>query len=544
MRHRLLKWFMDRLVRWSLYLDGNPRYQRVKRFCRDLLENERAPQKRYFDLFMIVLVLASVAVLINDVAYVLPDWVEDFEYFAVSVFIIEYLARFWVSSDIHRVVLEEYERSRLLEVPMRNGVVIRRLLRDKWSYVRSPAAIIDLLAILPSYRSIRLLRIFLLFRLFKIFRYSRSASAMAQMLAEKRFEFYTLAIFMSFVLLGASSAVYVFEADTEDTAFHSFFDAIYWSFVTLSTVGYGDITPHTPEGRIVTMVLILSGIGVLSFATSIVVSAFQERLPELRQRRVLSELDRLHQYTVVCGYGRVGEVVADQLARSGTPLVIIEKDPERVQDAARRGHLAILGNAESDELLRDVGLEGPVRNVLCVMGDDVANVFVTISARQMNRRLRIIARANGKQAVDKLKLAGADYVVAPFEIVGLVASEYVGKPVAFDAIHGILSGGNDVQLETIPLPAGSPLFGEPIGRLALRQRKLLLFGIITGLQAELSPETGYFALADRHFYFNPPSFFTLREKDILVVVGHRDDLRDFQRTIKNGKPLPELEAAT
>ena len=529
------KLLAEQLPRWALAIDGNARYRRIKHFFWNLLENDRAAQKRYFDLFMIFLVLASIFVLINDVAYRLPEWGEDFERFAVSVFIVEYLLRLWVYDDIHQVIIDEYEKSRFLETPLSLWAVLREIARRKWRYIRSPAAIVDLLAIIPSYRSVRLLRIFLLFRLFKVFRYSRSASGMAKMLAEKRFEFYTLAIFLGFVLLASSTAIYLFESDVKGSGFKSYFDAFYWSLITLSTVGYGDITPVTPEGRMVTMMLIFSGMGVLAFTTSIVVSAFQERLPELRFHRVLAELDRMRGYTVICGYGRVGEVVAEQMAREKKPVVIVEKSLERVEEAAGRGFLAIRGDAENDELLKSLGLEERAANVLCVMGDDVANVFVTISARQMNPKLRIIARANQKQVVDKLKLAGADYVVAPFEIVGLVALEYVGKPVAFEAIYDILSGADDVRLETVPLPVHSPMIDHPIGAIDFARYKLLLFGVITGLETELSPETGYFPLAERHFYFNPPAVFSLRENDILVLVGHRDSLQYFRRALERGE---------
>ncbi len=535
----------ERLLRLALAIDANRGYRRVKRFFRDLLENDRAVQKRYFDLFMIFLVLASIFVLINDVAYRLPEWAEDFERFAVSIFIVEYLLRLWVFDDVHQVIIDEYEKSRFLETRFSLWAVVREIARRKWRYVRSPAAIVDLLAIIPSYRSVRLLRIFLLFRLFKVFRYSRSASSMAKMLAEKRFEFYTLAIFLGFVLLASSTAIYLFEGDARGSGFNSYFDALYWSLVTLSTVGYGDITPITPEGRMVTMMLIFSGVGLLAFTTSIVVSAFQERLPELRFRRVLAELDRMRGYTLICGFGRVGEVVAERMAREQMPLVIVEKSPERVEEATRRGFLAIEGNAENDDLLKALGLEQRAANVLCVMGDDVANVFVTISARQMNPRLRIIARANQKQVVDKLKLAGADYVVAPFEIVGLVALEYVGKPVAFEAIYDILSGADDVRLETMPLPVDSPVIDHPVGQIDFARYKLLLFGVITGLEAELSPETGYFPLAEHHFYFNPPAVFNLRGNDILVLVGHKDSLQYFRRALEKGEALrgsPEGEA--
>ena len=523
------------IVQFCLFLDSSVPYQRLKGFFRDFLENDHAPQKRYFDLFMILLVLASVYLLIYDVAHPVTAAAALFEDFAVSVFIIEYLLRFWVYNDTHQIIIEQYERARFLDTRFRPGTALLEIIRRKWDFVSSPMAIIDLLAILPSYRPIRLLRIFLLFRLFKLFRYTRSAGSMASMLAEKRFEFYTLALFMLFVLLASSSAIYLFEGDLTGSKFDTFFDAVYWSMITLSTVGYGDITPQTTEGRVIALALIVSGIGVVAFSTSIVVSAFQERMSDLRERRVLGELDRMRGYTVICGYGRVGQVVVERLARGREKFIVIDRNAERIREAMIKGYPAIHGDAVSDELLRKAGISERAARVLCITGDDVTNVFVTISARQMNSGLQIISRANRKEVVNKLKLAGADHVVAPFEIVGLMASEYVGKPVAFEAIHGILSGENDVILDTLLVPGDSFLCNRPLGEIDFARYKLLLFGVITRCDSKPAPVSGLFPLADRDFYFNPPADLRLKDHDILVLVGHRDSLHHFQRTMEKGE---------
>jgi len=523
------------IVQFCFFIDGSGPYQRFKCFFRNLLENDHAPQKRYFDLFMILLVLASVFMLIFDVSHQLTAEAALFEDFAVSVFIVEYLLRMWVYNDSHQIVIERHERASFLNTGFRPGPAVMEILRRKWAFVSSPMAIIDLLAILPSYRPIRLLRIFLLFRLFKLFRYTRSAGSMASILAEKRFEFYTLALFMGFVLLASSSAIYLFEGGLAGSKFENFFDAVYWSMITLSTVGYGDITPQTSEGRVIAMALIISGIGVVAFTTSIVVSAFQDRMTDLRRHRVLADLDRMRGYTVICGYGRVGQVVVERLAAVKEPFVILDRDAELIHEATIKGYPAIIGDPASDELLRRVGVAERASRVLCITGDDVTNVFVTISARQMNSGLEIISRANRKEVIDKLKLAGADRVVAPFQIVGLMASEYVGEPVAFEAIHGILSGENDVILDTLLVPGDSFLCGRPLGEIDFERYKLLLFGVITNGDTKSDPASGLFPLADRNFYFNPPAELRLEDRDILVLVGHRDSLQHYRRLLEKGE---------
>ena len=521
----------NRLVQFCLWIDGHTGYQRVKELTRDLLDNPRSRRKRYFDLFMILLVLGSVALLVYGVENTTTPWMDDFELLAVSIFLVEYLARVWVYSDLHRSVIDHVSEAEFLNRPFRIMPALQDGLRKKWEYMTTSLAIIDLLAILPSYRPIRLLRVFLLFRLFKLFRYSRSVHGMTGILAEKRFEFYTLALFMAFVVLAASSAVYVFEGGHPGASIDTFFDAIYWAMATLSTVGYGDITTITPEGRVVAISLIIAGIGVLAFSTSIVVAAFQERLGDLREHRVLAELERAQGYTLICGFGEVGQVVASRLQKQNLRFAIIEQDPDRVQLAARLGYLVVEGDVTDNTLLERIGVPDRVHTLICITGDDVKNVFLTLSARRMSDGVRIIARAGKKEVVRKLNLAGANHVVAPFEIVGLIGAEYVGRPVAFEAIHGILHGEWEVILEAIRVSEHSNLVGTMVGQVEFSANRLLLFGVIA-MQGRTDPCGGLYPLeGDYCFYFKPSENFVIAPGDMLIIFGYEISLRHFKRLI-------------
>jgi len=418
----------DILVRASYGLEESVRYGRMKGFFHDLLENPRSWMCPYFDLFMISLVLSSITVMLYSVRTDLGSFDDLFEQSAVTVFILEYLLRLWIYNDIHKVIIEHYERAEFVNRPFRIGLALKEVLANKWEYMTCPLAIIDLLAILPSYRAIRLLRLFLLFRLFKLFRYARSLGRFVDVLSEKRYELLTLAIFMAFVVFAAASALYVFEVDDPRSEIHDFFGSLYWALVTLSTVGYGDITPQTTPGRLITMVLIVAGIGVISFFTSIIVSAFAEKLPEVSAQRVFSDLERYPKHTILCGYGRVGQVVAQRLARNKQRFVVIDPDEVHVRLAKHRGYLAVQGNAEDNELLESTNIR-QARRILCLTGEDVVNAYITLSARQLNPQIEIISRANHRDNEIKLHRAGASYTVAPFDTAGLVAAQYVGQPV-------------------------------------------------------------------------------------------------------------------
>jgi voltage-gated potassium channel len=395
----------------------------------------------------------------------------------------------------------------------------------------SPLAIIDLLAIIPSYRPLRFLRIFLLFRLFKLFRYTRSVNEFVKVLSEKRFELTTVGVFLAFVVLIGATIIYVFESGA-NRQIDGVFDGIYWALVTLSTVGYGDITPQSPEGRLVTMALILTGIGVLSFTTSIIVSAFHEKMPEVRANRVYAEIEKRPGHTIVCGFGRVGRMVADQLAADREHFVVIDHDPGRITLAKRLGYLAIEGNAETTELLENTGIRDRARRILCLTGDDVSNVYITLTARYLNPEIEIVSRANREEAVRKLVQAGADHTVSPFKVVGLIAAEYIGQPVAFEAVYGMLTGEREIGLQTLTVREGSPLAGSALEDLDLRSSRLILFGVITGRPPETDADRLIYELGPSRFHFNPRRSFRLRDGDVLVVFGHRLSLVHFKKQVE------------
>ena len=522
----------DLVVRFAYWLEESSRYRRFKQAAYDLLENPHSRIRPYFDLFMMVLVLTSVFILLYDVRHTPEHWAVKFENLVLVVLVLEYLGRFWVYDDIHKHVIEAYEESELVDEPFRLRRAFYQILQAKWTFVSSPMAVIDLLAIMPSYRPLRILRLFVLFRLFKLFRYTQNLQEFGAVLREKKAELLTLLTFLLFILIVGSSAIYLFESSNYGGDIDGFFEGIYWALVTLSTVGYGDITPHSFEGRLVTMVLILSGIGVISFFTSIVVSAFQEKLGEVRERQVCGRLQKLKDYTVICGYGRVGAVVADYLHRDRHPFVIIDENEEAVAAARRANYLAVHGKAQRLGALHRLGVGANACRVLALTGDDVVNVYITLTARQLDSGIEIISRANHHRTVKKLELAGANHAIEPYKIVGLIAGEYIGQPVAFEAIQGILMGDQEIDLEAVRVPPGSWLDGKRVEDAGLGDLRLILFGVITPPERESDHVRHHYDLTSRRFQFNPGPDFVLVGDDLLLVFGHRYSILRLRHKLK------------
>ncbi len=524
------------IIKQCFALEDSASYRRVKGFFYQLMIDPQSKIRPYFDIFMIVLVLASVFVLIYEVKTDLGAFGRIFEVFAVCVFLLEYLLRLWLYNDSHKIILDHYENTEFINGAFRLGPALREVVRKKWDYMTTPLAIIDLLAIIPTYRPLRFLRIFLLFRLFKLFRYARSLNEFAQVLAEKRFELYSLFIFLSFVIFISASAIYFFEASHEGGQIDHFFDGVYWALVTISTVGYGDITPQTVEGRVITIILIICGIGVLAFLTSIIVSAFGEKMVDMRENRIFAELEKSGKHiTIICGFGRMGQVVAERLYADRDHFVIIDADPQHIAQAQELGYLAILGSADNKQLLYNLGIGSHVCRVLCLTDNDVANVFITLTARHMNPDIEIISRANREETVNKLLQVGANHTVMPFRALGLMAGEYIGRPVAFEAIHGMLYGKQKVGLDTVMVSPDSILNGVKIGDIDFSAYKMILFGVITHEERAAEEGESVYGMKSRMLFFNPQRNFRLHGGEIIMVFGHELSIVHFKECLERGR---------
>ncbi|MCU7958845.1 MAG: NAD-binding protein [gamma proteobacterium symbiont of Bathyaustriella thionipta] len=224
--------------------------------------------------------------------------------------------------------------------------------------------------------------------------------------------------------------------------------------------------------------------------------------------------------------------MAKRFAATRQRFMIIDLKEEKVKLATKRGYLAVVGDASDNELLETIGLHDRVHTLICVTNNDVKNVFITISARRMNADLRIISRAGSREVVRKLTLAGANHVISPSEIVGQMAAEYVGRPVAFDAIYNILRGKRNVLLETVRIDKETSVCGQSVSEVNFPQRKLLLFGIITEREWSAEDVHNLYLMEDEKFFiFKPAPEFRIKQGDMLIIFGYELSLLHFRREL-------------
>ena len=241
-------------------------------------------------------------------------------------------------------------------------------------------------------------------------------------------------------------------------------DAVYYTVVTVATVGYGDIAPRTPPGRLFAMGLILAGYVVLAYAftaiTSFVVEGQLSQI--LRRRKMVQEIGKLTGHHIVCGAGETGRFICEELIKTGQPFVVVDQDADHI------GHLSgnplhILGDATSDENLIQAGVVR-ARGLVTTLPTDKDNLFVVLTARDLNPTLRIISKGVGHEIGHKLKKAGADEVVQSNFIGALrMASQLIRPAVATFLDLMLREKDRTIRIEEVTISESSHLSRKPVG---------------------------------------------------------------------------------
>ena len=515
------------LIYFATYVNVSKGYNQTKSFFRTLFEDDTYKYKKFFDIFMILIVLSSVFILLYDVKNELGRIFYFYDIYVVTtIFVVEYLIRFWIYNDCRDIILLEAEEAAFLGRKFDSKKVIKEIISKKVEYITSPFAIIDLLAILPAYRPLRILRIFMLFRLFKVLRYTKSVNNFLAILKTKKFELITLLMLVGFITFIGGAVIYVFEYK-ENSNIQSFFDAIYWSLITISTVGYGDISPVTPQGRILTMFLILSGIAFISFATSIIASAFTEKLEEVKSQRIENEAHKLSSFYLICGYSKITELVANNLKKDNEKFIIVDINEENIKEASSKSFLALKADITKKETLKLFNFKN-VKRIFVLTNDDILNTFITLSLSTYNKD--IITIANDERNEAKISKAGAKYVINPTRVSALFASEYIGNPVSFEIITAIFSNESKTKVDEIEVLENSLLDNKLVGEINFKNEKLILIGILKQKEAKLFSHTIKFM--DRYFYFNPDGEIKMEVEDVLLVIGDIRSINYFKYKVQ------------
>ncbi|MRT18017.1 potassium channel protein [Vitellibacter sp. q18] len=322
----------------------------------------------------------------------------------------------------------------------------------------------------------------------------------------------TVAVFLLLVVFLTGILGFRFFSD------YSWIDAVYMTVITITTVGYGEVMPLNASEKVFVSLLIISSIFIVGYAISVITEyILSKNIGVLRQKKVQRKLESMHDHIIVCGFGRNGKQAAQKLQAYKRPFVIIEKSEEVIDRFSDEKTLFILGNAIEDEVLRKAGIE-KASTLICATPNDADNLFIVLSARQMNKNLKIISRASEETSYKKLKLAGADNVIMPDKIGGDHMASLVVVPDLVEFLDNLtVSGQQDsINVEQIPFEKMCPT-GREQAIQDLDVRKKTGCSII----GYRSPKGDYIV--------NPEPSLVLQKNSKLILIGRPEQIENLKR---------------
>ena len=297
----------------------------------------------------------------------------------------------------------------------------------------------------------------------------------------------------------------------------SFLDSIYMTFITITTTGFEEVHPLTHSGRIFTIILLVMGIGSIAYTGGRAAQLLIEN-QIIRRRRMSKKLEELKDHYIVCGYGRMGKYICEELSSAKVEFIVIENEAGKIDRLIEMNFLYISGDATSDEILTMAGVM-KAKGLVAVLSNDAENVFTTLSAKVLNPNLYVVARAVEEETESKLKKAGANRVVKPYEIGGNRMAELLLRPGVIEFIDVVAREKNvDLSMEELAVSEKSSLIGKTLAELPIRKDLNIIIVSINKLKGG--------------FIYNPKSSTVLEQNDKLIALGEKVNLAELSKLCK------------
>ncbi len=293
-------------------------------------------------------------------------------------------------------------------------------------------------------------------------------------------------------------------------------DAFYMTMISVTTVGYREVHDMSTVGQAWTILVTLTGVATLFYTASLVMAEVVEGelYQRFENRRFTRMIDQLSGHFILCGYGRIGQVIAEEFSRQRIPYVVIDRNTERVHEVIAAGGTAVAADASREDVLRRVGIDR-ARGLIAAVGTDAENVYTVLTARVLRPDLYIIARIESADAEPKLMRAGANRVLSPYQLGGVQMAATALRPAVVDFMRLATSSERlDLAAEQVEVAASTRLVGRSIKDANLRQE----FGVIV---VAIERKAG-------NMEFNPSPETIIAAGDQLVVLGHPDQLKALE----------------
>lgn len=294
-------------------------------------------------------------------------------------------------------------------------------------------------------------------------------------------------------------------------------DAMYSTVTTISTVGYGDFYPQTAAGKVFTIILVFFGVGTMLYTVSLAAQTFVEgTLRELLGRGKLQKtIEKMRGHYIICGCGRIGNLVCRELTQERVPFVVIDDDPLVIQKVVEDGYVYYKGDATEDKTLIDAGIKR-ARGIVCVLPKDAQNLYVILTAKELNPKIYILSRAEEEASEHRLLRAGADRVMSPYTIGGVRMAMAILRPAMLDFIEITTSRQSlELRMEELAVGDGCPIIGKTLEEAEIRQ----LYGLII---VAVKKDTG-------KMIFNPLANYIIQRGDKLISLGEDQNVAKFSK---------------
>jgi voltage-gated potassium channel len=290
-------------------------------------------------------------------------------------------------------------------------------------------------------------------------------------------------------------------------------DSFYMTIITITTVGYGEVEPLSRMGRLFTSFIILCGLGAVFFTTTMLGRFILETefKASMERRQMKRRIENLRDHIIVCGFGRTGRMVAEGLEDDGFPFCVVDNAMVLEHDLEESGYPYMVGDATEESLLEEAGIRKAV-TVMALLSSDADNLYLTFTAKELNPKIKVVARALDEKAEQRLKRGGADSVVATFKIAGHRVLQAAVRPTVSEFID-LVSDRQQLSLflEEMRVCPNSGLIDKSLEKVGIRNR----YGVIIVTIKKASGE----------MLFNPSASEVLSEGDILIAIGEKDGLK-------------------
>jgi voltage-gated potassium channel len=289
-------------------------------------------------------------------------------------------------------------------------------------------------------------------------------------------------------------------------------ESIYVTVTTLTTVGYGDFAPQSRAGMIFTVVLVAFGVGTMLYTIGLVAQVMVEgRLMNLLGKgKMQKTIDKMTNHHIICGCGRIGMLIARELAEEKVPFVVVDNNPEVIERVQEEGFVFFRGDATHDKCLIGAGIKR-ARGVVCVLPSDAQNLYVILTAKELNPKIWILSRAEEEASEHRLLRAGADRVMSPYTLGGNRMAMAILRPAMLDFIEITTRRQSlELRMDELPICEASPLIGKSLEESEIRQS----YGLII---VAVKKDSG-------KMIFNPVAGYVIQNGDKLIALGEEENV--------------------